>query len=77
MIGILSIGAFSVSANVTPVENGFTFTMMTDWRLPIDDYGFVSTLTPQVNTIAGFTGNQFKNLAMNVEVMPLPRVEMD
>lgn len=64
-------------ANLASTQNGFTFTMMTDWRLPVDDYGFVSTLTPQVNTIAGFTGNQFKNLAMNVEVMSLARVEMD
>ena len=57
-------------ANLAPVDNGFTFTMMTGWRLPADDYGFISTLEPPVKTISEFTSGQFMNMAVNVEVTP-------
>ncbi|MBA3725788.1 MAG: hypothetical protein H0W86_04880 [Armatimonadetes bacterium] len=55
-------------ANLAPVENGFTFTLMTDWRLPEADYGFMSTGEPPVKTISEITNDLFTNMAINVEV---------
>jgi hypothetical protein len=61
-VGNLLDGAFG--------ENGLTFIMLTDRRLDVDDYGFTSVAEPRSRTMSDVTGDQFKNAAINVEVVP-------
>jgi hypothetical protein len=64
-----SVGYLGI-ANLAPAANGFTFTMMTDRRLAMGDFGFTQAQAPGAQPIPAVTGGEFSNLAVNVELQP-------